>query len=211
VLLDLDGETLLERNVRQIQAGFPRIERITIVVGFQEAEVRAVGGPDLHYVVNPDYAESNTAHSLALALEERPDDTLLMNGDVLCDQVAVIQSCPLISGAVCEFKEVVDPEEVQVRLDPAGSVVNIGKDIGGVAEAVGIYRFSADWATQYLRTYAPDFKNRYYEDVFNRMLSHDPVEPFAAVDLGGGYAVEIDTPADLERAKAHLQFVAKAA
>jgi choline kinase len=211
VLLEIGREPLLARNVRQIREAYPDIERIAVVVGFREDEVRAAGGATLDYVVNRDYAESNTAHSLALALERCRDETLLMNGDVLCDVAAIEQSRRLVSGAVCEFKDAVDAEEVQVQVDTEGAVTRIGKDIGGVAEAVGIYRLSQDWASRYLDTYTADFKTRYYEDVFDRMLQQTDAARFGAVDLTPGFAIEIDTPSDLGRATAFLQSTAKAA
>jgi choline kinase len=198
VFLAPAGEPLLTRQVRLLKASFPALDAITVVVGFRADRVRELGGPELRYVENADFAATNTAASLFLALRHDQQDAVLLNGDVFFDGVALSRMSQALDGALCEFKPEVDPEEVQVILNDQGQVKRIGKDIGGVAEAVGIYRLSTALIEHYLSCYTMDDRSRYYEDVFNRLIE-EATPPLEAVALADGLAMEIDTPQDLLR------------
>jgi choline kinase len=199
-LLSIDGQSLLARQRSLISAAFPEIEAITVVVGFQADAVRQAGGPELRYVLNNAFATTNTATSLYLALGRDDQDALLLNGDVFCDKEAVKRARGLVNGAVCEFKPNVQAEEVQVKIDADGLVSEIGKDLDGCAEAVGIYRLSRHFNCEYLACYSCQDSTRYYEDVFNSMIALGGLG-LEATSIGNGWAIEIDTPADLARAK----------
>jgi choline kinase len=196
-LVEVVDEPLLVRQVKLITAAFPALNRVAVVVGFRQQDVRAVGGPKLDYVENPRYETTNTATSLQLALRRSSEDSLIVNGDVFFKPPAMEAVRAPGNVAVCEFKTPLSPEEVQVVVED-DRIVRIGKDIGGVAEAVGIYSTTNVWNELYLARYSSADEGRYYEDVFDRALSSGP--PFRAAELATGLAVEIDTPMDLERA-----------
>ena len=199
-LLRLGGITLLERQVAAIRRVLGLTD-ITVVVGHEADKVREVGGPDLRYVVNEAYRDTNTADSLRRALEFDGTGTLLLNGDVLFSDSALAALDGVESGGLCEYKPHVVDEEVQVHVDAdTGRITRIGKAIAGVAEAVGMYRLGPSLNTAYLAEYRGSDARSYYEDVVNRLLrdGHD----FQAVPLpAGAVATEIDTPEDLERAR----------
>jgi choline kinase len=197
-LLEVQGRTLLERQLALAEQVFPEIDHVSIVVGFRSDVVRESVPLGVHCVENPDFVRTNTAASVHVALSDRLTDSLLLNGDVFFDREALERAQALTNGAVCEFKDIVDPEEVQVTLGGNSEIQRIGKNIGGVAEAVGIYRLSASFATRFLQTYLPGDRACYYEDVFDRLLLRG-LGPFTAAGLEGAIAVEIDTPEDLER------------
>jgi len=197
LLLEVGGQTILDKQVAALRR-LSWIGDIHVVVGFRKDYVREKGGPELRYIDNDDFDTTNTAASLQCALAAVGRGAIVLNGDVVFDDGAIACLADVDSGAICEFKEV-DPEEVQVILGDDEKIVRIGKDIGGVAEAVGIYRFGDDLARAYLDEYRAERDARtYYEDVFNRVL--DRAAPFRAVALEDARAMEIDTPADLERA-----------
>jgi L-glutamine-phosphate cytidylyltransferase len=198
-LLRLGGITLLERQVAAIRRVL-RISAITVVVGHEADKVREVGGPDLRYVENEEYRNTNTADSLRRALEFDGSGALLLNGDVLFSDSALAALDGVESGGLCEYKPHVVDEEVQVHVDDAGRITRIGKAIAGVAEAVGMYRLGPSLNAAYLAEYRGSDARSYYEDVVNRLVGngHD----FQAVPLpAGAVATEIDTPEDLERAR----------
>jgi CDP-glycerol glycerophosphotransferase len=200
-LLELDGRTVLDRQLATIREVFPEIDRYVVVVGFGADAMRQAGGDGLCYVVNDAFDTTNTAASLRLAFAASPEDTLLLNGDVLIDEAALAPMREPDSAALCELKPDVVDEEVQVRLD-GDRIVGIGKAIGGAGEAVGIYRLPAALAKSYLDAYDDADANTYYEDVLNRLLDE---HGFFAVRLpAGAVATEIDTPEDLARARALL-------
>lgn len=199
-LLRLGGITLLERQVAAIRRvlGFTDI---TVVVGHEADKVREVGGPDLRYVVNEAYRDTNTADSLRRALEFDGSGALLLNGDVLFSDSALAALDGVESGGLCEYKPHVVDEEVQVHVDgDTGRITRIGKAIAGVAEAVGMYRLGPSLNAAYLAEYRGSDARSYYEDVVNRLLRDG--QDFQAVPLpAGAVATEIDTPEDLERAR----------
>jgi choline kinase len=199
-LLHVQGTTLLDRQLAFAQQVFPEIDHVCIVVGFRADVIREVAPLGVQCVENPDFLTTNTAASLQVALSNRLADSLLLNGDVFFDREALKRAGTFTNGAVCDFKECVDPEDVQVTVGGNSEIQRIGKDIGGVAEAVGIYRLSTDFAREFLRTYLPGDRVRYYEDVFDRLLMRGH-GPLAAVSLDGATAVEIDTVNDLRRAE----------
>ncbi|MEO7412799.1 MAG: NTP transferase domain-containing protein [Opitutaceae bacterium] len=65
-----DGRALLEKAIEAF-AG----HRITVVVGFRAVAVMEAF-PELDYVYNPDWATTNNAHSLGLALTDEPSYVL---------------------------------------------------------------------------------------------------------------------------------------
>jgi choline kinase len=199
-LLSIDGECLLNRQRMLLSTAFTEISVVTVVVGFRASEVQAAGGPELRYVLNDSFNTTNASASLYLALRQDDQDAVLLNGDVFCDLEALRQARCMSDGAVCEFKPAVDSEAVQVLLDENGRVGRIGKDIGGCAEAIGIYRLSRSFSHRYLADYTDRDTNRYFVDVFNSMISTHGLQ-FEAISLGAGRAIEIDTEADLVRAK----------
>jgi L-glutamine-phosphate cytidylyltransferase len=202
LLLEVGGQTILDKQVAALRR-LNWIGDIHVVVGFCKELVREKGGPELRYIDNDNFDTTNTAASLQCALQAVGRGAIVLNGDVVFDDAAVACLADVQSGAICEFKEV-DPEEIQVILGDDDAIVRIGKDIGGVAEAVGIYRFGDHLVRAYLDEYRAERDARtYYEDVFNRVLA--AAGPFQAVALEDARAVEIDTPADLERAIEMIQ------
>lgn len=203
-LLQVGGTMLLDRQANLLRAAFPDLAAITVVVGFRSDVVRTVGGDRFAYVENHDYVTSNTAASLYLALLETTTETVVLNGDVFFDESAIRSLANAgDSAAICEFKSEVEPEEVQVKISPTNGIDRIGKNIGGVAEAVGIYRLSESLVDAYLNTYRHGDRWRYYEDLFDRLLTMGRVR-LEPVSLNGGFAIEIDTPDDLARVEGGL-------
>ena len=198
-LLQIGGEVLLHRQLRLLNQVFPDLDATTVLVGYRADVVRSVGGNGLRYSFNPEFESTNTAFSLKLALETDPQDAILLNGDVFFDSSAIECVRSLCDGAACEFKANVEREEIQVIVDGA-QIREIGKDIGGAAEAVGIYRMSSSFIRSYLNEYRVEDSTAYYEDVFNRILAVGDVG-FRAARLQSGCAIEIDTPADLAAAE----------
>lgn len=198
-LLRIGDEYLLSRQIRLLRAQFTSINAITVVVGFRSKAVREVGGGAVRYVENSDYAVTNTATSLFLALQNDASPAILLNGDVVFNESAL--SCLSLQGttALCEFKAIVVPEEVQVVTASDMRITNIGKDIGGQAESVGVYHLSQGFIMDYLNEYGDGDRGSYYEDVFRRMISVKGAAAHAC-RLSEGFACEVDTPDDYERA-----------
>lgn len=83
-LLEVRGETLIERLIRQLhEAG---VTDITVVVGFmKEAYEFLIDQYGVELAVNRDYAAKSNLHSLALVID-RVSDTYVMPCDVWCEE-----------------------------------------------------------------------------------------------------------------------------
>ena len=197
-VLGAGGETILDRQLAGL-SGCGAAETIA-VVGFQEERVRRAH-PELRFVLNPRYAETNTAKSLLLALAPLDGtDVLWLNGDVVFDPrivplvLGAPRSCMAVNRAKC------GEEEIKYRTDTAGNIVEVSKRVvAAEGEAVGINLVRArdlDLFRQCLTECGDqDYFERGLELAIGRGLRLRPV------DIGSFPCVEIDFPADLERAK----------
>ena len=83
-LLEVHGEPLIERQIRQLHAA--GIHEIYIVVGFMKEQYEyLMDDYSVELIVNPDYAEKNNLHSLYLA-REHLSNAYVIPCDIWCDQ-----------------------------------------------------------------------------------------------------------------------------
>lgn len=188
--LKIGGKTIMERQLEALEG-----MEVIVVVGFRAELIRS-RYPRLKFVHNPDYAATNTIHSLGLALNGK--DTFVLNGDVVFD-AKIIKLLDKPNCAAVEYKNV-HPEEIQVITRDGDEIVRIGKNIGGTGEAVGIYRFSGKFCERLKDQIVRMERTLYYEDAIDKILPMD----FRAVDIGDLAAKEIDFREDLETANSMI-------
>ncbi len=184
-LTAFNGKTILE-----MQLGSLKGSDVTLVLGYKADEIKGKF-PGLKYVINKDYADTNTIWSLGLALDGK--DTMVLNGDVVFDK-EIIDLLKAPNCAAVQFKNV-HPEEIQVILK-GKEIIRIGKNISGAGEAIGIYRFSGEFSLKLKEQIGKMDRNLYYEDAIDRILPQN----FVAEDIGDLRAKEIDFPEDLTEA-----------
>ena len=81
-LLEIDGEPLIERLLKQLQAA--KIKEIYIIVGFMKEQYEyLIDEYDVKLIVNPEYALKNNLHSLKLATQHL-DNAYIVPCDVWC-------------------------------------------------------------------------------------------------------------------------------
>lgn len=149
-LVRLAGETLLARNVRLLrEAG---IGDLVVVVGCEADMVRA-SCPQVQFVENTRFAETNSLYSLWLARHRLTDGFLVMNCDVIVHPqllrdllTARHEDAALLAyaGVDAAYGE----EEMKVRVQ-RGLVLEMSKTLPpreADAENVGIARFGASGA-----------------------------------------------------------------
>ena len=149
-LITVGGETLLSRNVRILRAA--GIDDITIVVGCAADTVRR-SVPDVDFVENPIFAETNSLYSLWLSRHQLGDGFVVMNCDVLVHPQLVVDLLTsryddaLLLAYRDEDTEYGDEEmKVQVR---CGRVVDISKTMSpdvADGENLGVVKFGRDGA-----------------------------------------------------------------
>ena len=197
-LLQVQGKTLLERQLALAEQVFPEIDHVSVVVGFRADVVRESVPLGVHCVENPDFVTTNTAASVRVALSDRLTDSLLLNGDVFFDREALERARSVTNGAVCEFKDSVDPEEVQVT---------VGRNIQRFSESGRTWRSRRGRRDlSDLHKFRDNVRTGLFAEGSGSLLrgcfrSAAPARrrSFIAAGLEGAIAVEIDTPADLDR------------
>ncbi|KTS70064.1 UDP-N-acetylglucosamine pyrophosphorylase [Microbacterium testaceum] len=198
-----DGRSIMQQQHDNIRAAFGRDARITTVVGYR-AETIVDAFPDVDYVYNDRYDQTNTSKSLLRALAKTGRSGVLwMNGDVVFDPRVLGRASELIeadrSFVTVDTASVAD-EEVKYTVDAEGFVKNLSKTVvGGVGEAVGINYVSSRDKKALMRQLQRVNDQDYFERGIELGIVHDGlrVEPLDISDL---YAVEVDFAEDLERA-----------
>ncbi len=127
-LLEVNGEILIERQIRQLhEAG---VTDITVVIGFMKERFEyLIDEFGVKLVVNPDYASKNNLSSLALAAD-RISNTYIVPCDIWCDRNPFnrfeMYSWYMVSDLVDESSDVRvnrKMELVQVPEDSAGNAM----------------------------------------------------------------------------------------
>jgi choline kinase len=202
-----DGRTIMQQQHDNIRAAFGDDAVITTVVGYKlEHIVEAF--PEVEYVYNEAYDQTNTSKSLLRALKATGKAGVLwLNGDVVFDPQALVRSAPLVyadRSFVTVNTAKVSDEEVKYTVDAEGFINEISKEVvGGLGEAVGInYISSADKQALIAQLKLVDDQD-YFERGIELAIQHDGlcIEP---VDISDLYAVEVDFAEDLERANLYV-------
>lgn len=210
-LLKVGGREILGRCLDNLaRCG---IQEIVLVTGYRTAMiedfVRRGGWTNVCFVANPDFAGTNTAVSLHLALRSVRSDFVLINGDVLFDPalVAELIASPEPNGVVVDRDIALNREEVKV-VARDGRVVRIGKDLDPPAclgEAIGIYKIGKETIPDLLRAYSElesrGERRHYFEKGFEMVCGNGRGRTFGLTFTDGRPWVEIDTPEDFAHAE----------
>lgn len=201
-----DGRTIMQQQIDNLRSAFDD-PRITTVVGFK-LELILEAHPDVAYVYNEVYDQTNTNRSLMKALRLSGDGGVLwMNGDVVFDPAVLERVTPLIEAEqsfICVNTAMVGEEEVKYTVDEAGYVDRLSKQVAdALGEAVGINYVSAADKAMLIDRLAECEDLDYFERGLELMIEKDAAQvlPFDIKDL---FAVEVDFEEDLTRANEHL-------
>jgi choline kinase len=216
-LLKFGGVSLLERHLRLLQAA--GVEEVVLALGYEHAVIEAellrlaaLGLPRAEIFINERFTLGSvlTVHVVAAAMR-RGGDVLLMDADVLYD-ARIMRA--LAGGAAASNRILIDrdfeagdepvkvcvqdgiPVELRKQLAPAVQYDTIG-------ESVGFFRLD-ERAAQRLADLAADYvdsgrANLPHEETL-RDLIRERSQVFQIVDVTGAPWIEIDFPADVERA-----------
>ncbi|ADD40602.1 NTP transferase domain-containing protein [Stackebrandtia nassauensis] len=198
-----DGETILHRALRHLTSRFSR-HSIHLVVGFKK-EMIMEAAPDVGFIYNQDYGDTNTSKSLLKALTiTGPGGVLWLNGDVVFDEAVLDDLLPHIAmdrSFVCVNTESVAEEEVKYTLDSDGYIAELSKVVasGALGEAVGInFISSGDRALLARRLDECDAQD-YFERGLELAIAKDGMK-VEALDISRHPVIEVDFAEDLARA-----------
>lgn len=206
-LLPMGPKTILDWQLDSLLA--LGVNEIVMVVGYRremiESHIRA-HFPQLKvdYVVNHDYANTNTLFSLKLALEAYHGDFFYLNADVVFEQEILTR---LASGKDGGFLAVDRKQcrEEEVKVIVKGNVVQeIGKHLNPevcYGEFIGIAKFAGSFVDDFRASvFGEALKGnemRFFEHALDQM--QDKSHLFT-VDITGLPCVEVDFPEDYEYA-----------
>lgn len=198
-----DGRTIMRQQHDNIRAAFGSDARITTVVGYR-AETIIEAFPNVNYVHNERYDETNTSKSLLRALGATGKAGVLwMNGDVVFDPMILGRAAAYIErdqSFVTVNTSKVSDEEVKYTVTSEGFIKELSKTVkGGLGEAVGINYISSADKKAFMRQLQRVEDQDYFERGLELAIAENSLllEPMDVSDL---YAVEIDFAEDLERA-----------
>lgn len=202
-----DGRTIMQQQMDNLNAAFGADLRITTVVGFK-LDLILEAFPDVSYVYNEAYDQTNTNRSLLKALRlSAAGGVLWMNGDVVFDPAvldAVREFMDRGQSFICVNTAAVGEEEVKYTVDDEGFVAELSKSVADArGEAVGINYVSAQDKAVLIERLAECTEADYFERGIEIAIAKDSMRVMP-VDIGEMFAVEVDFEEDLTRANQHL-------
>ncbi len=201
------GVTILDLLLDALRPHVP-LEDITLLLGHEAERFRAAY-PAFAAVENPDFAFTNTAKSLLLALRSinPADDVLWANGDLALEAVAAEALIRSGEGSrvLVSSHAPIDEESVTVTTDDSGHIVRIGKgDAEASPEAVGLNIIAAADRPAFDAALAAAAAQDYFEAAMQRCIDAGTIR-FTPVDAGPAYCREVDEPEDLEAVRRHFR------
>ena len=203
----IDGRTIMRQQLDNLTTVFGDNLRVTTVVGFK-LELILEAFPNVSYIYNENYDQTNTNRSLLKALRLAPPGGVLwMNGDVVFDSEVLVRAQELIDtdqSFICANTSAVGEEEVKYTIDDHGFVALLSKQVNNaLGEAVGINYVSGSDRANLILGLAACEDSDYFERGIEITIAQDgtKVIPLDITDL---FAVEVDFEEDLSRANAHL-------
>lgn len=214
-LLRFGGHSLLERHLRLLRS--VGVDDVTLVTGYAQEQIAAAldvlrWTPRPQLLHNPRF-EFGSVLSVHVAREAlcAAGDVLLMDADVLYDSRIL---GALTSGEHADripFDSGFEPgdEPVKLCLDQC-RIVELRKRVAPdlhydtVGETVGFFRFTESTAARFAEIVADyvnsDRADQPHEEALRDLFLERP-QSFEVIDIAGAPWLEIDFPADLERAR----------
>ena len=186
-LLEVNGEPLIERMIRQLrEAG---IRDITVVVGFmKESFDYLIDEYGVDLAVNPGYARKNNLASLAL-VADRISNTYIVPSDIWCDknpfQTHEMYSWYMVSDLV--------DNDSDVRVNRKMELVRVPEDSGGNAMVGIAYLLEEDAALIREKLTALNSSGRHDEDFWEIALYEGEKMTVPARVVHSADVVEINT------------------
>ena len=196
-----NGKSIMKMQVENMTSRYD-VDDINLVDDFKK-DLIMERFPELTYVYNPFFDQTNTSKSLLRALKKYKDKSVLwINGDVVFDKHIFDKLQPLITAKI-SFVAVntnkVGEEEVKYVLKD-GYINQLSKTVkNGAGEAVGINFISSDDIPIFINRLEECDNNDYFERGLELAINKDDLK-IKAVDISQYNCMEIDFIEDLENA-----------
>lgn len=198
-----DGRSIMQQQLENVEKVFRDEARVTIVVGFK-MEMIMEAHPNVTFVYNENYDQTNTSKSLLKALRASQESGVLwLNGDVVFDARVLERIAERIRSEksfVCVNTSATAEEEVKYTVDGNGNINALSKQVkNALGEAVGINFISAHHKSAAIKYLEQCADNDYFERGLELAIENVGIE-IEPVDISDLFAVEVDFQADLDRA-----------
>ena len=203
----VDGRTIMRQQMDTLEKAFGADLRVMTVIGFK-LELIIEAFPDVAYVYNENYDQTNTNRSLLKALRIASDGGVLwMNGDVVFDPAVLERAKPLMDAGtsfICVNTSATAEEEVKYTVDAEGNVALLSKTVeNALGESVGINYISASDRADLIAGLEACADTDYFERGIEIAIEKVGMK-VVPLDISDLFAVEVDFEDDLERANTHL-------
>ena len=198
-----NGKTIIDQQIENITK-ITELENIRVVLGYK-GHLLEEQYPDLEFIYNHRYAETNTSKSLLIGLNGIDDDVIWMNGDVVFDPqiLEMIMETPY-KNLICVDNKKVGEEEVKYSLNTEGFIKELSKTVSTpLGEAVGINRIARNTLPQFIQALKECDDQDYFERGVEILIERG--EKFKPLNIGERFCVEVDFPEDLKEAKRYFR------
>jgi L-glutamine-phosphate cytidylyltransferase len=207
-----DGRSILQGQLENLATRFDP-STVSIVVGFKK-EMIMEEFPDVSYIYNQYFGETNTSKSLLKALKLTGSEPVLwLNGDVVFERALLDDLEPNLRAGrsfVAVNTESVGEEEVKYAVDQSGFIRSLSKQAPEpLGEAVGINFVSAADKPYLVARLGDCEPDDYFERGIELAINKDG-RRFATVDVSSSLCIEVDFTEDLARVNAALDDSASA-
>jgi len=184
------------------------IDDVVIVVGYLPHCIRQFARDAARYVDNPDFASTNSSHSLWLAREHLRNGYIHLNSDLLFepDMLRALLDSPHENAVVVQRTVRPASDMMKARMDGA-RIREMSKQLtdGAVAEVIGPAKFGRDGAARLIaaldRLERSGERNRWAYAIFGGIADD---LTFTGVDNPGCFWAEVDTVADARDAERRI-------
>ena len=196
-----NGKSIMGMQIENLTSCYD-VNDISTVVGFKK-DLIMERFPEITYIYNPFFDQTNTSKSLLMALKKNKDKSVLwLNGDVVFDEKLLNTLNPLIDkeqSFVAVNTSKVGEEEVKYTLK-GDYIDQLSKTVeNGMGEAVGINYISFKDIQFLINRLEECDDNDYFERGLELAIEKDRLK-VCAVDISAYDCMEVDFKEDLENA-----------
>ncbi|MBU0994514.1 MAG: phosphocholine cytidylyltransferase family protein [Proteobacteria bacterium] len=202
-----NGKSILQHQVDNLSTSFS-VHDINVVVGFKK-DLIMEAFPDLTYIYNQNFDQTNTSQSLLKALKKYQDQGVLwLNGDVVFDSKIIKKITSYIhqnKSFVCVNREKVGDEEVKYTVDDKGNIMELSKTVkNALGEAIGINYIASHDIKAFIRFLEVCHAGDYFERGLELAILNEGIE-IEPVDISEFDCMEIDFQDDLNKANSFIK------
>lgn len=200
-----EGLTILDLQVKFLREKL-ELDDIIVVVGYKK-ELIMERYPDLSYVYNSRYMDTNTSKSLLEGFKTvgKRSDIIWLNGDVVFEpRILELVREKLDDNMVCVNNSEISEEEVKYTLDHDGFILEISKEVQDArGEAVGINFIKKEYLDVLISSLEECQDQDYFEKGIEMALGRGV--KFRPLNIEDNFCVEVDFPEDLKQAKKFVE------